>query len=147
MKNIDARYAVFGSLFLLSNRLETVGNEFLEGLTTKQWFFMAVLTTFFKNPPTISELAAQMSSSHQNVKQLALRLEKKGFVQIKRDENDNRALRVIPARQAYEYERANHTKNEAFISALFGEFSEGDVRALRVGLERLHEALEKMEQE
>ncbi len=38
MDNIDKRYHIFGMLFLLSNKLETLGNNFLGELTTKQWF-------------------------------------------------------------------------------------------------------------
>ncbi len=45
--NIDKRYHVFGMLFLLSNKLEALGNNFLGELTTKQWFFMLILMNFF----------------------------------------------------------------------------------------------------
>ncbi|MEA5002546.1 MAG: MarR family transcriptional regulator [Christensenella sp.] len=147
MKNIDARYRIFGSLFLLSNRLETVGNWFLDGLTTKQWFFMAVLDTFFEQPPTISELAAQMGSSHQNVKQLALRLKEKGFVDVQKDQEDKRALRVIPTAKASDYAQSHHQKDEMFIAKLFDGFSVGEADSLLTGLDRLYASLSRIEKE
>lgn len=76
---IEDRVRIFGGLFLVSNRLETIGNEFLGELTTKQWFFLAVLFTFFTEPPTLSQLSQFMGSSHQNLKQIALKLEKRGL--------------------------------------------------------------------
>ncbi len=47
MDNIDRRYHIFGMLFLLSNKLETLGNNFLGELTTKQWFFYVNINEFF----------------------------------------------------------------------------------------------------
>lgn len=46
-----------------------------------------------KDKPTVNELADIMGSSHQNVKQILLKLEKKGFVYIAVDENDKRKQR------------------------------------------------------
>ncbi len=94
--NIDKRYHIFGMLFLLSNKLETLGNNFLGELTTKQWFFMLILMNFFKEPPTLSELALEMGTSHQNAKQIAIKLEEKGFLVVKKDTKDKRVLRLTP---------------------------------------------------
>ncbi len=82
---LDDKQAIFGSLFLLATTLDTVGDRFLGDLTTKQWYLMAMLGTFFAEPPTIGELAERMGTSHQNVKQIARRLEEKGFLDLERD--------------------------------------------------------------
>nr|WP_307757088.1 MarR family transcriptional regulator [uncultured Christensenella sp.] len=144
---IDSRHAVFGSLFLLSTKLEAIGNDFLDELTVKQWFFLAVLTAFFKEPPTVGQLAAQMGNSHQNVKQLALRLEEKGFIDIRKDTSDRRVLRIVPLEKAQEYEKLHHAKNEIFLKTLFEGFSSTELKKLQDGLASLYENLLQMQGE
>lgn len=50
------------------------------------------------SPPTITEVADRMAVTHQNVKQIALALERKGFLDILTDERDARVRRLRPAR-------------------------------------------------
>ncbi|MDU5117998.1 MAG: MarR family transcriptional regulator [Clostridium botulinum] len=115
MDNIDKRYHIFGMLFLLSNKLETLGNNFLGELTTKQWFFMLILMNFFKEPPTLSELALEMGTSHQNAKQIAIKLEKKGFLVVNKDIKDKRVLRLTPTNKIREYVKLREDKDHFFI--------------------------------
>ena len=100
---LDPVKAVFGSIFLVSNRLETVGNRFLGELTTKQWFLLAVVDTFFSEPPTLTEVAQLIHISYQNIKQIALKLEQKGFVQLHRAPRDRRAWHIHVTERAREY--------------------------------------------
>ena len=119
MDNIDKRYHIFGMLFLLSNKLETLGNNFLGELTTKQWFFMLILMNFFKEPPTLSELALEMGTSHQNAKQIAIKLEKKGFLVVNKDIKDKRVLRLTPTNKIREYVKLREDKDHFFIEKFF----------------------------
>lgn len=144
---MDDRFAVFGTLFLLSNKLELVGNAFLEELTTKQWCFMAVLTTFFASPPTVSELAERLGTSHQNVKQVALRLEKKGFLRIEKDRQDSRSLRLCPTERIEAYAARREAQNNDFIERLFQEFDKETLHALRRSLDRLYRSLGELKKE
>jgi DNA-binding MarR family transcriptional regulator len=45
-------------------------------------------------PPTIGLVATGLSMTHQNVKQIALALERKGFLTIDVDDTDRRARRL-----------------------------------------------------
>lgn len=119
MDNIDRRYHIFGMLFLLSNKLETLGNNFLGELTTKQWFFMLILMNFFKEPPTLSELALEMGTSHQNAKQIAIKLEKKEFLVVNKDIKDKRVLRLTPTDKIREYVKLREDKDHFFYWEIF----------------------------
>lgn len=70
---------VFGSVLVISNRMDALLERELKeyDVTAKQWLLTAVLANSFDKPPTIKEVAGEMGSSHQNVKQLALKLEQK----------------------------------------------------------------------
>jgi len=71
----DKQY-IFGALLIISNRLDTLLERELKcfGVTSKQWYLSMIIDTLFDNPPTLKEAAKEMGSSHQNVKQVALKL-------------------------------------------------------------------------
>lgn len=121
---------LFGLIFLLAQRWQHMGDMELKesGITTKQWFFLVTLHALFETPPNLNELTQAMGSSRQNVKQLALILEKKGFVEINQDSEDMRVQRfkLTPKNKAFWDERAD--KDEAFIRSLFGKTSAEDLR-------------------
>jgi MarR family transcriptional regulator for hemolysin len=120
------QYEAFGTLFALSNVLETLGNHILGELTTKQWFLLAVLTTFFTQPPSLGELADKLDQSHQNVKQLALKLQAKGFLNMAEDPKDRRVIRLWPTKHLEVYEEEHRAENQALIEALFNGIAEDE---------------------
>ena len=93
LKNYPAPYVLFGALLAMGNRLQAAGDRFYDEITTKQWFVLAVLENF-SAPPTLGELARGVGSSHQNVKQLVLKLQQKGYVALAQDGRDARKNRV-----------------------------------------------------
>lgn len=72
----DCSY-LFGTIFILANRMDTLLQREFEkfDITTKQWFLSIIIDNLFDNPSTIKEAAKEMGGSHQNVKQVALKLE------------------------------------------------------------------------
>ncbi len=146
LQDIDKRYRIFGMIFLLSTKLETMGNTFLGELTTKQWFLMLTLTNFFETPPTLSQLAKQMGTSHQNTKQLALKLQEKGFLSIEKDDQDNRALRIVPTEKIEEYVKNREEKDHKFIEDFFGVLTEAEIEDLDKILLKMLDNIEYLEE-
>ncbi len=147
MDNIDKRYHIFGMLFLLSNKLETLGNNFLGELTTKQWFFMLILINFFKEPPTLSELALEMGTSHQNAKQIAIKLEKKGFLVVNKDIKDKRVLRLTPTNKIREYVKLREDKDHFFIEKFFNVLTKEEVKSIYESFTKLLDNIQVIENE
>jgi len=92
IEEMGNRKYVFGSLFIISNRVDTLlQREFNRfGITTKQWFLSVILENLFNMPPTMNEAAKEMGSSHQNVKQVALKLEENGLLILEKNKKDAR---------------------------------------------------------
>lgn len=67
---------LIGLLSAFENRFQTVADSFFEEITWKQ-FFAIICINLCKDNPTINELSEVMGSSHQNVKQILIKLEKK----------------------------------------------------------------------
>lgn len=143
----DLRYRIFGILFLLNSKLEALGNSehILGELSTKQWFLLLVITAFFDDAPTISQVSQITGTSHQNVKVLASNLEKKGFLTIKKDENDKRILRLhINHQKQKEYDSFHEQENSQFIDALFQDFDQKELFELEKGLTLLVEQVHRI---
>ena len=66
---------LIGLLSAFENCFQTVADSFFEEITWKQ-FFAIICINLCKDNPTINELSDIMASSHQNVKQILLKLEK-----------------------------------------------------------------------
>lgn len=90
---IESSYFLLGLLSAFENRFQAVADSAMKEISWKQ-FFAIICVNLCKDSPTVNELAEIMGSSHQNVKQILLKLEKKGFVSIIVDEKDRRKQRI-----------------------------------------------------
>ncbi|MEQ1731732.1 MAG: hypothetical protein ABL982_25450, partial [Vicinamibacterales bacterium] len=85
----------FRLLHVVATQLRRVADAHMRGeaMTTRQ----ATLITIVKElgRPSLSEVAAAMSTSHQNVKQIALGLVRRGFLRLVADRQDTRVRRLV----------------------------------------------------
>ena len=91
--NMPPQAFLLGLLSAFDNRYQAAADAFFKEITWKQ-FFAVICINLCKEPPTLNELSDVMGSSHQNVKQILLKLEKKGFVELVTDEKDRRKQRI-----------------------------------------------------
>jgi DNA-binding MarR family transcriptional regulator len=122
-------YLLFGMLFVVSNRLQVVGDTFYEELTTKQWFTIVVLEVFGEISPTLNELADAMGSSHQNVKQLILKLESKGYVTTFTDDQDRRKTRIKLTEKHLELKEKYQQNQQEFMKKLFEHIDKSSLKS------------------
>jgi MarR family transcriptional regulator, transcriptional regulator for hemolysin len=146
MDILDKQKYIFGSIFLLANKLQVIGDQYMgkDGMTTKQWFLTAMISQFGHNAPTLSQVADLMGSSRQNVKQLALKLVEKDFLKIEQDKQDARALRLILTEKSREFWEKREDKDGNFISDIFEDFSQEETDVIFKGYNKLFEKIEKM---
>ena len=93
----DRRPELFGLLLVLVQHLSRRVDEALKplGLTSRQWLLLAVMERWFPDrSPTLTEAAARYGSSRQNVKQVALGLERRGYLRLVPDRHDRRATQI-----------------------------------------------------
>jgi DNA-binding MarR family transcriptional regulator len=125
---------LFGSILMFTQQLVSRADEYLEqfGLTTRQWLLLAVLDKQFAGfAPSISEATAVFGTSRQNVKQVALQLERRGWLRVEPDPVDRRMLRlVLTDKRAVFDDPAVQADQAAFILSVFGGLTSGERRAL-----------------
>jgi DNA-binding MarR family transcriptional regulator len=131
-ERLDMEKYILVVLFLIQQRWTyTINNEFKQdNITTKQWLMLIVLSTAFEKPPSMQEVADAMSITHQNVKQLAVRLESQGFIKIERDKNNKRILRLMPTEMANEYWAKREEDHARSIKGYFKDLNEEEVVSL-----------------
>lgn len=145
--NTNDEQLIFGLLFLLSNKLQTIGDSFFKEITTKQWFITLVLNILADREPTLNELSEAAGTSRQNVKQLILKLEKKGFVDLRRDEQDSRKFRIKLTPACFEFYQTTSDKSKEFMERLFSSLEPGELKTTSAALLKLVSNLEEMEKD
>ena len=117
---------LLGLLSAFDNRYQASADAFMKEITWKQ-FFAIICVNLCKEPPTLNDLSDVMGSSHQNVKQILLKLEKKGFVTLEPDEKDKRKQRILITDQCREFCDKNDEQSRRIISRIFAGVEEDDL--------------------
>ncbi|MDP3066478.1 MAG: MarR family transcriptional regulator [Methanobacteriaceae archaeon] len=136
-------------LFLVQQRWGyIISKELAEGqITTKQWLMMIVMANAFQNPPSMQDVADAMSTTHQNVKQLATRLEARGFLNIERDPDNKRILRLKVTKECLEYWEKRRPEDVKSIKSLFHGLENNEIKELFTIMAKLETISEKLYQE
>lgn len=152
MDNIDSipdQKFIFGGVQIVANQMDTLLERELKehNLTTKQWLLTIVVQNIFDHDPTIKEVAKGMGSSHQNVKQVALKLEQKGFIVMEKDPHDARITRIKLTDAVASFGKESQDKSVIFTEKLFKGISAEELAMTRSALEKMLTNLEQMDQE
>lgn len=139
---------IFGSLFVLANRVDTLMERALSkfGVSSKQWFLSICVASLFDEDPSLKELARVSGSSHQNVKQVALKLEQKDLMNLYKDPKDARVTRVRLSESSSTFWAQSDGDAQKFLSDLYQGIDEAEMRVVRKVFEQLYRNLEAMEE-
>lgn len=143
--NCDTQHrvqAIFSSIFVLQNRMQTAGEKLQTAISMKQWLLLA-MTECCPEPRTLTNVGNLMGCSRQNVKKLALTLEKKGFVRLLLGSNNSVRIELTEAVGKYAEEIGErHTKA---LSLLFADFNEEEIKQLFMLYTKLYAGIERVE--
>lgn len=124
---IEQSYYLLGLLSAFDNRFQAVADSMMKEISWKQ-FFLIICINMCKENPTIKELAEIVGSSHQNVKQLLLKLEKKGFVNIYPDPDDKRKQRIELTKYCRKFCEKNDEASSAVMQEMFNGVTEKQLK-------------------
>ena len=134
--------AIFSSIFVLQNRMQTAGEKLQTKISMKQWLLLA-MTACCPEPRTLTNIGNLMGCSRQNVKKLALALEKKGFVHLQLSNNNSVLVELTEEVQRYTKEIGERQMKA--LSLLFSDFSEEEIEQLFFLYSKLYTGLERVE--
>jgi DNA-binding MarR family transcriptional regulator len=132
---LQAASDAFGGVFVVVGHLTRLTDQGLAdwGLTTRQWLLLAVLTRGFSGrSPSLSEAAAAYGSSRQNVKQIALGLETRGYLRLVPDPADGRTTRLVLTEKVGRFdEPEGQARGRVLLESAFARLASDDVLTLR----------------
>lgn len=118
INHIEAPYALYGMLFSLSNRIQTIGDRESKDITLKQKFLLISLG-MFEQPPSLREMSELIGCSYQNVKRMASDLEKSGYLHIMQDKTDKRIMRLVLKEKTEKATKTSEETDRLFIERLY----------------------------
>lgn len=136
--------AIFSTLFILSNRLQTLFDNHIPELSLKQFMVLSVARQA-DTPLTLTQLGKLLGCSRQNIKKLAEALEKKGFALIRRSPKDPRAVCLCPTPRADAYFQTEFVRYQAELSTLFSVYTLEETAELFRLLSKLYGGVDRLE--
>lgn len=124
---VESSYFLLGLLSAFDNRFQAIADRTMTEISWKQ-FFAIICINLCREAPTIKELAEIMGSSHQNIKQILLKLEKKGYVRITPDENDKRKQRVALTDSCMEFCQKHDNTSQQIMKKMFQNIPEEKIK-------------------
>jgi DNA-binding MarR family transcriptional regulator len=124
------RIRTFRLIVVLAQELRTLMDQQLrpDGLTTQQAALISVVDAIGK--PSLSEAAAALGTTHQNVKQIADALARKGFLEIAGDKHDARVRRLVTTRKSHNTWRRRSARDQQLVLEWFSGLSRHEARTL-----------------
>ena len=117
---------LLGLLSAFDNRYQASADKFFEEITWKQFFAIICINLCVENP-TLNELSDIMGTSHQNAKQILLKLEKVGFVTLEKDEKDKRKQRIVLTEKCKKFCEEHEEGSNQIISKIFDGIDERNI--------------------
>jgi DNA-binding MarR family transcriptional regulator len=135
------RIRTFRLIVLLAQEMRTLMDQELrqDDLTTQQAALITVVDA--ADVPSLSEAARFLGSTHQNVKQIAQALERKGFLRIVPDEHDARVRRLTTTAKSRRTWTRRSDADQQLVLDWFSALHPGDAHTLFTLLLRLEARL------
>lgn len=139
---IPSNYYLIGLLSAFENRFQAMADSMMKEISWKQ-FFAIICINMCKEPPTIKELSDVLGSSHQNVKQILIKLEGKGFVEFREDAVDKRKQRIVLTKKCQDFCEKNNGMSMQIMAKMFEGVSEKDIQTTVRTITRIEKNLKE----
>lgn len=138
--------AVFISIFILQNRIQTAYEKEQDDITMKQWLLLTVAAVC-PEPHTLTNVSRYMGCSRQNTKQLAMALSKKGYIRLVLGAQNS--VNIELTEKIADLENRMGEKYAEILHHIFSDFNEEEIamfyqlyKKIYVGVERLEKGQE-----
>jgi DNA-binding MarR family transcriptional regulator len=129
---IDMARFILVMVFMVEQRWRYYIDKEMEpdNITMKQWLMLIVIASGFRNPPSIQEVADAMSTTHQNIKQIAASLERRGFMTLERDPGNKRIIRLKVTDRCRALFQKREEHDVKAIDSIFENLTDDEMKAL-----------------
>lgn len=136
--------AIFNTLFIATNRLQTIFDNHVPDISLKQFMLLSVIR-HSTEPLTFTQTGALLGCSRQNVKKVAEALARKGFVTIEQSPLDTRAMCILPTERAEDFFQNAFDSYRKELRHLFEVYTQDEIHALFNLLTKLYAGIDNLE--
>lgn len=140
----NQRKAIFSSLFIVGNKLQTIFDNHIPQISLKQFMLLSIVHQS-KEPSTFTQLGNILGCSRQNIKKLAEILEKKGFVIIQKSPHDTRAMCICPTDKVNDFFENDFLEYQEELKYLFEVYTDKEIETLFILLSKMYAGIENLE--
>lgn len=131
----------------MENRLQTIFDKTDPKVTLKQFMLLVMLKFSSKEAATLTHMGKLLGCSRQNIKKLAVSLEKCDLVRIHTDSDDKRKLNLSLTTDGEKYFEDIFSLHTQSLNKLFHNYTDSDLRLFFEILMNLYEGIEELENE
>lgn len=136
--------AVFSTLFIAGNKLQTLFDNHIPEITLKQFMLLSIVRQS-EEPLTFTQLGNLLGCSRQNIKKLADVLMKKGFITIQQNPHDTRATCICLTEKGTDFYINDFSEYQEKLKYLFEVYTDKEIETLFVLLSKLYGGIENLE--
>lgn len=140
----NQRKAIFSSLFIVGNKLQTIFDNHIPQISLKQFMLLSIVRQS-REPLTFTQLGNILGCSRQNIKKLAEILEKKGFVIMRKSPHDTRAICICPTDKVNDFFENDFLKYQEELQYLFEVYTDEEIKTLFILLSKMYAGIENLE--
>ncbi len=141
--NLSREQAIFTSLFVIQNRLQTACEKIQNELSMKQWHLLTIVSVC-PTPHTLTNIGRMMGCSRQNVKKLVSILEAKDYIEIVKGNNNSVCIELTD--KVNEYSNEIGFKQIKILELLFKDFSEEETKLFFNMIKKMYSGLKRIEE-
>ena len=130
----------------LANTLQSVMDMGIDDITSRQWLPLMILGRC-EEAPNLNQLAEKCGITRQSTKQLIDKLVEKGYVTLEKSDTDKRNMHIVITKKGRNWGANNLEKNMAFVSELYSDISERDIKTFAKVQQKLLDKLDTMKEE
>ena len=124
------RVRTFRLIIVLAQQLRTLMDQRLrpDGLTTQQAALITAVDAL--GTPSLSQTAAALGTTHQNARQVADALQRKGFLTVTEDPADARVRRLATTGRSHDYWQQRSAADQQQAASWFADLSADEAQLL-----------------
>ncbi|MDG0874889.1 MarR family transcriptional regulator [Paenibacillus thiaminolyticus] len=129
---------IYGTLFALANKLQTKGDAYLSGITSRQFMVMLAILHLPEGEAAIINIANKLGTTKQSARQMISSLEQKGYIVAKPSQSDRRAVNISITDAGKEIMLKSGESSVSFFADLCQHFTLAEMEQLWTLLKKLY---------
>lgn len=138
--------AIFASLFILGNRLQTSFDKVDPVITVKQFMVLIMVKQVPEKTLDLTSCGELLGCSRQNIKKLAVALEKKELITISRNKKDRRRTDLYLTEKGESYFQLVAKLHDEALHSIFEGYSDDELTNFFIILMKLYSGVENLEE-